>query len=109
MMILFDSADVKPAAISRPFAEGVVPAASRAARRGPSAADMAFEAGRSIALECEGPAEPPPRYTPAERAAFLAGQAEGAAIAHEREAEHLDDLAMQAEADAVLESGIPLW
>ena len=112
MMILFDSADVKPAAISRPFAEGVappVPAVARIARRGPSAADLAFEAGRSIALDCEGPVDPPARYTAAERDAFLAGVAEGAAIAHAREIEHLNDLAMQAEADAVMESGIPCW
>jgi hypothetical protein len=104
--VKFDSRRVS---VPESFGRGILPDVSRLARRGPSAADLAFEAGRSIALDCEGPAEPPAQYTPAERSAFLAGLAEGAAIAHEREVGHLNDLAMQAEADAVIESGIPCW
>jgi hypothetical protein len=110
-IVTFDSADVKPAALVRPFASGLaaVPSVVKPARRGPSAADLAFEAGRSIALDCEGPVEPPARYTPAERSAFLAGLAEGAAIAHARELAHLDDLAMKAGADELLSDGVPNW
>lgn len=88
-----------PAPRAKPAPTPSAGAGKAVSRRGPSAEDLAFEAGRSIALESEAPVEAPRRYTPAERDAFLAGLMEGAAIAHADELARLDALELQASYD----------
>jgi hypothetical protein len=94
MILLFDSANVNaPVASisreSRPFAHGII--ALRHA--GPTLADLAFEAGRSVALEAERFTAAPAGYSAVEVAAFRDGQVEAMAVLEARESDHLAELA----------------
>jgi hypothetical protein len=94
MILLFDSANVNafPASISRPadFGHGIT-----ITRRptGPSLADLAYEAGRTVALEAERFTAAPAGYSAVEVAAFRDGQVEAMAVLEARESDHLQELA----------------
>jgi hypothetical protein len=100
MILLFDSSAVNsaPAAAvsreSRSFGHGIL-------RRptGPTLADAAYEAGRSLALVAERFTAAPVGYSAVEVAAFRDGQVEAMAVLEARESDHLTELA---DADAAL-------
>jgi hypothetical protein len=104
MILLFDSAQVNafPASISRPadFGHGITITITITRRpTGPTLADLAFEAGRTIGLEAERFTDAPAGYSAVEVAAFRDGQVEAMAVLEARESDHLAELA---DADAAL-------
>jgi hypothetical protein len=75
--------------------------------RGPSLEDVAFEMGRSAALEGRhGDVAPPKGLTDAERSAFVAGVAAGLAEVERAEVEDFDAMEMEVDWQARAEAGL---
>jgi hypothetical protein len=108
--ILPDAPDKAPAPASPAPAPRPAPAPSpRPGRGGPSAEDVAFEMGRSAALEAgHGDVAPEGPLTAAERAAWHAGLAAGLAEAERSGAAALDALEVEQDWQARAEAGIYL-
>lgn len=100
--VKFDSARVTPG--PRPFGWGVLRKAS-----GPTAADLAYEAGRAAGLDCEGPVEAPAGYSPTERIAFIRGMAEAASIIDARAVEYYRSLEEDAAGREMVATGHYCW
>lgn len=58
----------------------------------PAVEDFAYEAGRSVGLEADGPVEAPPSYSRSECEAFLLGFAQGQSERYGDDIDHLDAL-----------------
>ena len=79
-MVMFDSSSLIINPCPREFAEGINPPAvfARTKADAPSLLDIAFEAGRTAAMESDfADVLPPVTYGPAEREAFQVGAVEG--------------------------------